>query len=84
MTTITTTCWGEIYGVRANWAEASSAVQVALNGDWQYDPHGRQVADFQHRPTAALRDWIGSGENIDEEEVADAIADAMKAADFGA
>jgi hypothetical protein len=49
---------GEIYAVAADWAQASSPVYTYGPDGWDSDRAGRQVADFRHRPLAALRDEI--------------------------
>ena len=43
---------GEIYGVAANWANASNTVWTYGEDGWQ-SAHA-QVADFRHSPHAAL------------------------------
>jgi len=78
ITTYETTCWGQRYAVRADWVQASSPVQVRYEDQpWDSDPAGRQVADFRHRPAAALRTFILDGEDGGEDE-ADAAVSAMK------
>ena len=57
MSTLTTKCWGENYGVRANWAEASSQV-LTLDDDGKWQSTGKQVADYRHDKYAALRDAL--------------------------
>ena len=74
-----TTCWGDLYEVSANWAEASSEISGLP---------GRQVADFRHSPHAALRRVLeleasasGAGPFDDlPEEVVEEIDDAMERA----
>lgn len=72
---------GEIYGVAANWAQASSPVLVYGDRGWNYDECGRQVADFRHSARAALRGIIVraiemGGDEADEEEVDGILDDA--------
>jgi len=55
ITELTTKIWGDIYGVRADWAQASSPVQSLGEDGWHNT--GRQVADFRHSDAAALR-WV--------------------------
>ena len=62
-----TTIWGQTHAVRANFAEASSPIySLTCDGDWTST--GRQVADYAHRPMAALRadieascQWVAEG-----------------------
>jgi hypothetical protein len=54
-TELTTKIWGDIYGVRADWAQASSSVQSLGEDGWRHT--GKQVADFQHNDVAALI-WV--------------------------
>ncbi len=49
-----TTCWGEKFGVRADWAQAASQVEM-LDCDGRWVGTQYQVANFQHDPAAALR-----------------------------
>ena len=44
-TTYRTECWGEVYEVSADWAQASDSV---------WGCPGKQVADFQHYPERAM------------------------------
>ncbi len=80
--TYETVCWGQTYRVRANWAQASSPVEVQYeDGDWMGDPHGRQVADFRHWPERAMRDWIAAGEDDSATDDIDEAVARMTAAD---
>lgn len=75
-TTLTTKIWGDTYGVRADWAQASDQVFSLGEDGW----HGTQyqVASFQHSPEEALRRILEttakmSGGEIDDDEINDAI-----------
>ncbi len=50
----TTKFCGEIYKIRANFAQASDPVEM-LNCDFEWQSTGRQVADCSHDPTRAMR-----------------------------
>lgn len=70
---------GEIYAVAADWAQASCPVRVYGRGGWKYD--GRQVADFRHRPLAALESVLieavsDSGDDPDTVDIAAILATA--------
>lgn len=79
--TTSTEIWGQIYAVRANWAEASSQVE-ALDGDNEWVHTGRQVADYRHSSFAALRENIEASclDGIDD-GVAAEIDAAMESAE---
>lgn len=75
---------GEIYAVAANWAEASSPVLTYGEDGWEYT--GRQVADYRHSDLAALESIIreaieAGGDEPDDDEVADILADAAEIVD---
>lgn len=53
----TTMCFGERYGVRADWSQAADTVYT-LTGDGTWDSTVYQVADFQHDDKVALRTMI--------------------------
>lgn len=83
MSTLETTIFNDRMGVRADWAQASCAVE-ALGGDGAWHPTGRQVADYRHRPGAALREQIEdliSAGGDDPADYEDEIAAALDAAD---
>lgn len=46
---------GDVAYIRANFADASSTIEISLETPdcWQSTPH--QVADARHRPSQALR-----------------------------
>lgn len=73
---------GKYYAVAANWAQASSPVMVyGDESGWTYDECGRQVADFRHNATEALRDQIiraieASGDEVDSDDVDGIMEDA--------
>lgn len=73
-------CKGEVYAVAADWSQASCPVMVYGEDGWDNEGHGRQVADFRHRPRAALESIIREaiemgGDEPDDDEV-EAILDA--------
>lgn len=81
---------GEIYGVAANWAQASAPIFVYGRNGWDTHPAGLQVADYRHRKTAALEavitDAIAVSEGIpsdevDSDEVDAIVADAVEVRD---
>ena len=77
---------GEVYAVAANWAQASCPIRVYGCNGWDYDDHGRQVANFRHSPEAALRAIIESaieagGETPQEEDIDDILDDAEELID---
>lgn len=79
MATYETKCWGDTYRLAANFAEASSPVKVEdVDGNWQSTQY--QVADFRHRPEAAMRrileETAAMGDDPDDEE--DAIEAAVE------
>jgi hypothetical protein len=57
---------GEVYGVAADWAQASCP--VFFYGPTGWEPRQYQVADFRHRPR----------DHGDEDEAADLIDDAVE------
>lgn len=70
---------GEIYGVAADWAQASASVY--FYGPDRWEPRQYQVADFRHRPMEALecelrQALIASGD--DEDEASDLLSDAVE------
>lgn len=77
MTTYKTECWGETFEITADFALASCHV-YGVEG-------GKQVADFRHSPSAAMRAAIeecavAGGSDPDDDEVSaeiDAAVDAM-------
>lgn len=46
----------EVYGVAANWSQASA--QVYIYGDDEWITSGRQVADYQHSAIKALEEFL--------------------------
>lgn len=78
---------GEIYAVAANWAQATYPVYTYSESGWEQI--GRQVADYRHRPRAALeailRDaMIESGGGEPDDDVVCAIVDkAVEIVDQG-
>lgn len=75
---------GEVYAVAADWAQASSPVLIWGDGEWTNDMHGRQVADFRHEPTDALRDLIAEcnrlsgGADLSDDEMDAIVEDAVE------
>jgi hypothetical protein len=76
---------GEIVGVAANWAEASSSVLVWSDEDegWIGDSQGRQVADFQHCPHTALETIIeeiaqDGGDEVSEDEMDEILENVVE------
>lgn len=74
---------GEVYAVAARWGEASAPVYTYGLRGWVAS--GRQVADYRHRPEAALAGVLSlalqaSGEPEDraEEEAARLVSDAWE------
>ncbi len=51
--TITATIWSDTYSLRANWADAASAIERETEDGWL--PIGMQVADYSHSTEAAMR-----------------------------
>ena len=51
--------YNEVAYIRANFADASSTIEISWGrlGEWQATPH--QVADARHRPANALRLALG-------------------------
>ena len=81
---------GEIYGVAANWAQASAPVYTYGRNGWT--PNGRQVADYRHEPAAALADEITAAiaasdgvpsDEVDADEVNAIVSDATEVTDEG-
>lgn len=70
---------GEVYGVAADWAQASAT--IFFYGEDGWSSLGRQVADFRHDDRAALASVLAeslrmSGEDEEEaEEEAESLAD---------
>lgn len=77
MTTYTAYIWDDTFKIRADWSNASSSVQrLSEYGEWE--PTGKQVADYAHRPAAAMRDHLSEvvragGDNPDDEVILLAI-----------
>ena len=71
--------WGDIYAVAANWAEASAPVYTWCEDGWTQDAHGRQVADFRHRPKDALREHLREVSEEGGDEISDARLDKIVA-----
>ena len=74
VTTYETEIWGDIYQIRADFAEAACVVE-GPNG-------GRQVASFRHSPRRAMRDHLrevvqAGGDNPGEPDMEDEIEDAL-------
>lgn len=83
MDTLKTTAWGQTWGVRANFAEASACVEVLSEDGWR--PTLDQVADFRHRPLEALRAHLvqivrDSGDDPDDPTCAAEIDAALRRA----
>ena len=77
MSELKTKIWGDTYGVRANWTQASDAVLSMGEDGWVQT--GKQVADFRHDKYAALR-WVltcAAAVSGDEAEAADEIDQAI-------
>lgn len=72
---------GEVYGVAANWAEASCPVRVYGEDGWTYDEHGRQVANFRHGPRSALVAVLAEALRMSAEDDDEAEAEAEELAD---
>ena len=69
---------GAIHDVFANWAEASCPVFVRYDGeDWTPAPHGRQVADYRHSQSAAMREWLLVDEDGDDPGIIAAVDAAV-------
>ena len=79
-----TTIWGDRYAVRADWSQASSPIEH-LDGDNEWQPTGRQVADYCHSADAALREYIERHvvDGLDAETVSEIDA-AMENAEYDA
>lgn len=69
----------------ANWAQASDPILVYGHREWR--PNGRQVADYRHDATAALRAEIIeaiamsegiSRDDVDDDEVDGIMSDAVE------
>lgn len=76
---------GEIYAVAAKWADASAPVYFFGPAGWQTRQY--QVADFRHRPMAALEleiaEAIGASEggpspDADSDEVQAVVGEAVE------
>ena len=71
--------FGEVYRLRANFAEASSPIMRDSEDGWK--PTGRQVADYSHSPEDAMREELGTqvgASGDDAEGLRDEIDDAVK------
>lgn len=71
----------EVYGVAANWSQASAPVYFYGDGKWETRQY--QVADFRHKPSEALECEIAmtmeaSGDEPDDTEVADICSNATE------
>lgn len=68
---------GEVYGVAADWAQASCQVLVYGEDGWTGDEHGRQVADFRHNNRDALVAILAEALRMsgDDEDEAEDLAD---------
>ena len=51
-TTTTTDMYGDLYTIRADWADAGCSIERHTEDGWLAT--GRQVADFSHEPAAAM------------------------------
>jgi len=72
-TTYKTQCWGETFEICADFAQASSHV-YGVEG-------GRQVADFRHSPTAAMRSALEECASMGGDDPADeAVKEEIDAA----
>lgn len=71
---------GEIYAVAADWGNASCA--VLAYGEMGWAGTGKQVADYSHDMTAALREQIEDAGNhsggITDAEIDDIMVDAVE------
>jgi hypothetical protein len=82
MTTYTTELWGDTHRMAANFAEASCPIQFE-DEDGNWIGNGKQVADYRHHPSAAMRDYLEelarmSGADLaEDEDVAAAIKGAV-------
>lgn len=84
--TLTTKCWGETYGVRGDFAQASCPIQtIGEDGEWSGTQY--QVADYRHRMVDALRahlrDVVEMGGNSldpDDDRYDEDVADEVKRA----
>lgn len=70
---------GEVYGVAANWAQASAPVYFYGESGWESRQY--QVADFRHSPREALecelaQALVASGD--DEDEAGYLLSDAVE------
>lgn len=80
-TTYTASIWEETFELRADWSNAASQIERMTDDGWKAT--GRQVADFQHSPAAAMR-WeiesmvVAGGDAV--EDCQDDIDDAIEAA----
>ncbi len=83
MTIYTASLWGMEERIAANFADAWSYIQFeGSDGQWTTD--GSQVADYQHRPTNAMREHLEAvvrmaRENPDDADIADQIEAAVEA-----
>jgi len=65
----------EVYGVAADWSQASERVYTYARGEWSRD-NGYQVADWQHKPSEALEAEIKAQSGDGDSEAASIVADA--------
>jgi len=82
-TIISTLLYGDVFSIRANWAEASSQIERDTEDGWEAT--GNQVADFSHDEQAAMRyELINSvragGDDPDDPRIADEIEEALRGA----
>jgi hypothetical protein len=74
----TTTCFGEKFGVQADFAQASDTIRTLdAEGNWVATQY--QVADFRHSPITALRRTIENCVRAGGDDPAD-YTDEIKAA----
>jgi hypothetical protein len=77
MSTYTTKIWGQTYGIRANFADATDTIETYHdNTGWQSS--SMQVADFRHSPKSAMVWWITADEDDYDQDDVDAAIDSMK------
>jgi len=82
--TITAELFGDVYQIRADWADAGSNIYRAGPDDdfeLQWEATGFQVADFAHRPAAAMRHELEQSVRAggdDPEDFAAEIASALE------
>ena len=82
--TITAELCGDVYQIRADWADAGSNIYRAGPDDdfeLQWEATGFQVADFGHSPAAAMRHELEQSVRAGGDDPADfasEIADALE------